>query len=1510
MSLLGSIGHFLGFGNNDDPKKKKQQQTIQPAQNPGTIFAPTKQSSPLAPAPTSVQPDNGVNLALPQKTPGTKTGSPVTLQKPTPATPTPAPTIAPVAPAKVSTNQYGGSNAGVTTLVKAKPKNPLGPNAATGPTDWRGVARGTTAAPVSTAIDVAKGITGLVDLLPGKGDNFATKALTKANKKVSNFVGDSPDAQDAFGMAKTALAPATLIGPGEISGAIRGTRALEDISSEVPRIVTGLQKGKAAATNAADTVRSIGSKLRKPVAVDAPIQPDEAAPGIRSANPNQVDDAAAQVAQQTPPPAPVTVSSADDIPAFQRRPQTPQTVGRAITQYKTGVPIPDEVFSADARAANAPVIPENPSLDIPTFMRNNPDVATGVTNLAKASSRTQALERSGTQSAKFDQKQEIAKAFQQSPSKGRAVAALLKHRAEITKDPNALRDAVVAQNEAERDLHMRQAAADAANNPVPTDVPAPAAPVTPELSPAPAPASGSLPDAPAPAEPTVADLAGQGARPANTIQKAIEDAHNAGDDAKAAQLVEMLPEDLKQPMRSALGLPAAPVAPAVPTIPDLPTQTVDVAPRTHDQIVQQLGDVGGDLKGKYSQREQVNLDDAKEKATGLIANMSDDDVLKAFQGADPNTMITDAKSFAVARAALGRLSKMSADDPAAVQQVTNIMNAMDNATSKGGEIMRAAQEEFDTMPVAMKVRYLVKKIDAANRETKDYDPLSRNPDRADLIEAILSSHLNKSQNIAEGISALESKAEKAAEDARNGVKNTTDLKAIRSKLNADKLDLQKSNGELVKYFQDQVPGRTSAQKTLVDFPRRMMLASGTGRANDIITTSANVVHHQATGLVQGLLAKGVNLVKPGKVTDRSRGMGKVFSGAVQGLRKTVGEVKGNQYIPDVQKSIRSNEDMRSGLQKARGPVGRTIQAATEAATNLTEGIRDQRVVQLARQEGQKLGLAGDDLARYTDARSTVPSRQMLEAANEIHKQVNNLNDNPLTRKLNQVSSAIGGNSVAGGILKNQVMPFTSWLGGNIWNSVTDKNVVASAIKFGRDVVKGDPEGAVENLSKTITGAAQAYGLGYVLTKSGMLTNTNAEGYNDAGVYLHVGDRYIPAGFLGFWAPNIILGNAAYEGINNYGDKNPAVAIGENIANNSIQSFNVNGALGTDTNLSRAMDTFKSPTGGLEAAGAQTIGGVAGQFIPGATGDVNAVLDNGLKLGGKTIVPDNLNPNHEKADTKVVNPNSKSGTAKDFTKSAGASFVNRLPFASQGLPRKAGVAANDLFDRTDHGDRATSTEKQAATDAKTVADTQAENKKKGIPDPSIKYEKGDSFEQAVENRVENKKYDQAIAGLEQQLTAKQKAADSTDKTVQPIKDQIAQVKVLKDGKFDPTIRDTYKSTSVSEWRDMGDPKSDTYDPDTYQKLYDYDTALAKAGVSGSTLKKTDNKFTAKKASTGGKGDSATAKTKSNTLGSTPELGRVSFGDLAPQKAGSIKIPTISQIKPGDLIKKRTISIGKS
>lgn len=1168
------------------------------------------------------------------------------------------------------------------------------------------------------------------------------------------------------------------------------------------------------------------------------------------------------------------VRASDKTPAYQR--QIPTTVGQAAQQAKNGIyNVPDELLSADVR--NAAQVPDGP-LDVPTFMRRNAPaiIEDSQAKLDMLDGRIDGIRGVGSPIDDFNNKQAIALAFNESPAKGQALANLIGSRSNRV-DPEAAlsqavgeRASVVGDLRAAEDARRAQTILDGRLIDAPVDAPQNLARV----------------DQPAiPAFANVSEAPSVGG-----VQRSLADA----------------PDQL-QPAPAPAVVPTGGALPTIEAPQPLGGEMLPVAPRTHDALVRELGPSADVKKGQYSERNKVNLEELKQRSEGAIANMDDDSVIQAFQSVDPKAMINDSNSFGLARAALGRLSQL--DDPNAAQAVKNIMDSMEKYVSKSGEGLRIVQEDFDAMPVPMKIRYITKKIDSANADKSGYEPLARDPERAAQVEANLGAFLQKSQSISENIARLQGQLEDAAQSAARSEAASVNTKAVAQELKDQQRALSVQNGELVKYYQTLMPSKGIGKVN--DIARQMMLSSFTGRINDIVTTGANVADLGGRNITQGIIAKGVNLVRPGTVTDTLKGGSRIATGGNEGLKKSISGFSGDINAPDLKRALetKNGSNTRSGLDNSQGRVGRIVQSATEMATNLSEGVIDQRLYQLADQEAAKLGLEGPYRKAYSEARAAVPSRDMIAKAEQLHKEINNLNENPVTQTLNRVAASIEGTGPVGGFLKNQILPFTSWLGGNIWNTLTDRNVVANVVNLTRSSVRGDAEGVVRNLAKTLHGAAETYALGYLLSESGLITNEDAEGYNDAGAYFHIGDRYIPVGFAGAIAPNIVLGNAAFKAMNNPDGGSIANNIATGAADaivNLAKSTQVGTALGAENNVVRSFQAGSRPGGGLEDGLATFGAGAVGQFIPGFAGDVNAVLNNAT----------DLNPTKEAADTKVIDPNSKSGQAKDVPRSALNGVINRIPVASQlALPRKKDVAADDGIDRITRGNRDTpggTAAKAQATEAKSTAD---DLKARNVPDYTAK-----GFDDAIQARFENGDYKSGIEGLQKKITSEYANKDLPKSKIKKDEDKMKLFQLHDAKGYDPTLVDTYKKTTVAEWRKLGDPESDTYDPETYKKLWEYDSERAKLGISKNTDKGDKNAFSAKAVSTkkggsggsgGGRGSAESkelSRIRSNTLGDAPKLSRIDLKSLAPEKVSSAsKIPTIAEIKPGELIKKRTISV---
>lgn len=138
----------------------------------------------------------------------------------------------------------------------------------------------------------------------------------------------------------------------------------------------------------------------------------------------------------------------------------------------------------------------------------------------------------------------------------------------------------------------------------------------------------------------------------------------------------------------------------------------------------------------------------------------------------------------------------------------------------------------------------------------------------------------------------------------------------------------------------------------------------------------------------------------------------------------------------------------------------------------------------------------------------------------------------------------------------------------------------------------------------------------------------------------------------------------------------------------------------------------------------------------------------------------------------------------------------------------------------------------------------------------------------------------------------------DPTVKPssLKDIDTAIKrgeIYKQDKMPYELISDYKRIGVEDWRKMGDPEKDEYDPEMYQKLWDIDQRMTKSGVSyGKELDKA--KYSAKKS--GGKGGGRGGRGGRGGKIST-EFGTLKDGSFAPRvkeyagidaKSGSVPV----------------------
>lgn len=191
---------------------------------------------------------------------------------------------------------------------------------------------------------------------------------------------------------------------------------------------------------------------------------------------------------------------------------------------------------------------------------------------------------------------------------------------------------------------------------------------------------------------------------------------------------------------------------------------------------------------------------------------------------------------------------------------------------------------------------------------------------------------------------------------------------------------------------------------------------------------------------------------------------------------------------------------------------------------------------------------------------------------------------------------------------------------------------------------------------------------------------------------------------------------------------------------------------------------------------------------------------------------------------------------------------------------------------------------------------SEKEIKGLQEAFVK---GVSSEGTDTAYLEREQYDTNLAVLK--LKRELMTADKTVKpsSVKDIDTAIKRGEVYKDNTIPYEMISEYKSVGVEEWRKMGDPEDDEYDPDMYQKLWDIDQLMTKAGVSYKKGALDKNKFYQKESKAkGGKRGSGMA---ASSLSS--EFGKLKAGDFAPsvraydtidQQTGSV--PIIRTVRP--------------
>lgn len=159
----------------------------------------------------------------------------------------------------------------------------------------------------------------------------------------------------------------------------------------------------------------------------------------------------------------------------------------------------------------------------------------------------------------------------------------------------------------------------------------------------------------------------------------------------------------------------------------------------------------------------------------------------------------------------------------------------------------------------------------------------------------------------------------------------------------------------------------------------------------------------------------------------------------------------------------------------------------------------------------------------------------------------------------------------------------------------------------------------------------------------------------------------------------------------------------------------------------------------------------------------------------------------------------------------------------------------------------------------------------------------------------------VLRLKKQLMEADKTTKPSD--IQKMDVAIKRGEVYRDGEIPYEMIDAYQNTGVEDWRKIGDPESDDYDPERYQQLWVIDELMTKAGVSYRKGALDKQKYYAKEGRSGSGSRSGSRSGGSRSDNFSPEFGKLKTGDFAPsvqayqtidQKSGTV--PMIRTVRP--------------
>lgn len=169
-------------------------------------------------------------------------------------------------------------------------------------------------------------------------------------------------------------------------------------------------------------------------------------------------------------------------------------------------------------------------------------------------------------------------------------------------------------------------------------------------------------------------------------------------------------------------------------------------------------------------------------------------------------------------------------------------------------------------------------------------------------------------------------------------------------------------------------------------------------------------------------------------------------------------------------------------------------------------------------------------------------------------------------------------------------------------------------------------------------------------------------------------------------------------------------------------------------------------------------------------------------------------------------------------------------------------------------------------------------------------------------LENEQYDTHLAALKLKKDLMEDDKTTKPSDIERMDVAIKKGEVYRDNQVPYDMIEDYKDTSKTEWRNMGNPDHEDYDPEMYEKLWQMDELMTKNGVSGNSDKLDEHKYSVKTSKGRGRGGRGGRGGKGKTQ-TDFSFGTLKAGTFAPKlkeyasiDSQSGAVPVIRRTRP--------------